>query len=325
MSGPWTKEEDVQLVDLLFEHKASFVDAAKQHGRSEDQCRQRWRTHLDPDINHGQFSRDEDRALIIAHSLHGNKWAEIAKTFVGRPDAAIKGRWHNTLKRRVKEANDAGQDALTAAGAGRKKAKAWSREEERSLIIAHSTHGNKWAEIAKRFEGRTQLAIEFHWYAVLKHKVNEALKRGLDALAAADPAAKDWLPKEEKKKATEPKEKKETKEKAKGIKTQSTEKRKSGGKSGGKKRKSGDVDVVVAARKKRGEFAAAPAAQETAAATLHGPVTSTPYSPSTGNATAPSPFGATAAGENLFASPKQKGAAGRGILVEVQTTFFSNQ
>jgi transposase len=254
VSGPWTKEEDVQLVDLLFEHKASFVDAAKQHGRSEDQCRQRWRTHLDPDINHGQFSRDEDRALIIAHSLHGNKWAEIAKSFVGRPDAAIKGRWHNTLKRRVKEANDAGQDALTAAGAGRKKAKAWSREEERSLIIAHSTHGNKWAEIAKRFEGRTQLAIEFHWYAVLKHKVNEALKRGLDALAAADPAA-----------------------------------------------------------------------QETAATALHGPVTSTPYSPSTGNATAPSPFGTTAAGENLFASPKLKVAARRGVRVEVQTTFFSNQ
>ena len=48
--------------------------------------------------------REEDRQLIAGHQAHGNKWANIAKTIIGRTGKAIRGRWSSTLKRKVDEA-----------------------------------------------------------------------------------------------------------------------------------------------------------------------------------------------------------------------------
>lgn len=61
----------------------------------------RWHNHLDPNINKGPWTEEEDDLLISKHSELGNKWAEIAKYMEGRTDNMIKNRWNSTIRRRV--------------------------------------------------------------------------------------------------------------------------------------------------------------------------------------------------------------------------------
>jgi len=103
----WSAEEDIRIAELVAEHgtKSWSVIAAKLPTRSGKQCRERWHNHLDPEINKGEWTLEEDLAMIKVHETVGNRWAEIAKALPGRTDNQIKNRWNSALRRELRKLN----------------------------------------------------------------------------------------------------------------------------------------------------------------------------------------------------------------------------
>lgn len=99
MKGSWTGQEDQTIIRFVEVHgtKSWTKLAELLPGRIGKQCRERWINHLDPDINHGPFTPEEDRRIIELHEIHGNRWAKISAFMPNRTCNAIKNRWNSTL------------------------------------------------------------------------------------------------------------------------------------------------------------------------------------------------------------------------------------
>jgi len=103
----WDKEEDLMIAALVAEHGVGqwSTIAAQVPNRNSKQCRERWHNFLDPVINKGDWTVEEDDLLVSAHATIGNKWALIAKHLPGRTDNQIKNRWNSALRRELRKLN----------------------------------------------------------------------------------------------------------------------------------------------------------------------------------------------------------------------------
>jgi len=127
-------------------------------GRTDVQCLHRWQKVLNPSLIKGPWTEEEDRMVLHLVDKNGpQKWTLIAEHLPGRIGKQCRERWHNHLNPKIKKIG-------------------WSREEEWILYLMHRNNGNKWAEIAKVLEGRTDNTIKNHWNSSMKKKLPEMAK-----------------------------------------------------------------------------------------------------------------------------------------------------
>jgi len=118
--GQWTDHEDAIVVEAVTtSNEQPFTRwsdlASRLPGRVGKQIRDRWVNHLNPNINHMPFSRDDDLLLWNGHKKYGKRWVEISTQCFNssRSENHIKNRWYSaSFKKFI--ANEFGPDAYAA-------------------------------------------------------------------------------------------------------------------------------------------------------------------------------------------------------------------
>jgi hypothetical protein len=163
--GSWTKEEDSLLAKAVELNRGKNWKKISETlpGRTDVQCLHRWQKVLNPELVKGPWTEEEDNMVLKLVAENGpQKWTHIAQQLPGRIGKQCRERWHNHLNPRIKKI-------------------AWSIEEEWILFLMHKNQGNRWADMAKILEGRTDNSIKNHWNSSMRKKTTE-MGRSYDKL-----------------------------------------------------------------------------------------------------------------------------------------------
>jgi hypothetical protein len=161
----WTAEADAKLTEAVQKHGSSWVQVAVLVPcRTHKQCRHRWMKlieTLDPGINTGNWTLEEDATLMDAVTKHGtNSWVVVAALVPRRTIKQCRKRWVDTLDPDINKAK-------------------WTAEEDAKLTGAVQKHGNSWVQVAELVPCRTNLQCRRRWVRLTAISSSLALKKVL--------------------------------------------------------------------------------------------------------------------------------------------------
>jgi len=133
--GQWTDYEDAIVMEVVQNSSEQpftrWSDLAQRlPGRVGKQIRDRWVNHLNPELDHMPFRREEDMLLWEGHQKLGKRWVEISTKYFHsrRSENHIKNRWYSANFKKI-IANEFGPTAY----AGSKKASPKKKKKEVEL------------------------------------------------------------------------------------------------------------------------------------------------------------------------------------------------
>jgi hypothetical protein len=102
--GAWEPFEDKKIIEGVKNHSNHWSRIAKAFftNRTGKQVRDRYINYLDPKINKGKFSTEEDLQILELYNKYGSKWCLIKQFLPGRSSDCIKNRFNSSIKRNKK-------------------------------------------------------------------------------------------------------------------------------------------------------------------------------------------------------------------------------
>lgn len=96
----WTNEENEKIVNHVkkFGPRNWKIIAAEIKTKNAQQCRDHYNDVLDPQINNGIWSKEEERILLLKYEQLGPQWAKIKQFLPGRTAGMIKNYINILLK-----------------------------------------------------------------------------------------------------------------------------------------------------------------------------------------------------------------------------------
>lgn len=101
----WNDDEDKLLIRSVEIHgsKNWTAVATLVPGRNPKQCRERWTSQLDPNLNKEDWSPSEDATILKNQKFYGNQWAKIATFLPGRSSSSVKNRFNQLSRRNIRD------------------------------------------------------------------------------------------------------------------------------------------------------------------------------------------------------------------------------